>query len=159
MTHIKKHISLFGLFLGCVIFIRLIREYSVGVLLVQEGDAISRRCGRVSRFTGIQSNGKTTRSYAKSGCTRTIADNNTAFWARVTSFANSRHLYPAEFCVEDVLRRLATAEVAAAQSFSRDDPDVNFGQTHVGGHVDFGSTHKWLLHLDGGQLVIFKPMW
>jgi len=93
------------------------------------------------------------------GVKRNIADNSTAFWAHVASIATNRYLYPAEFDIDVVLHRLATAKIIEAQLFSQDDPDVNFGQTLAGGSVDYGSTHKWLLHLDGGQLVIFKPMW
>jgi len=141
-----------------VMWFGLSPEYHAGVL---KGDLTSRYTGsgharRVSRFDGIQGRDDTMNS---TGVKRNIADNSTAFWAHVASIATNRYLYPAEFDIDVVLHRLATAKITEAQLFSQDDPDVNFGQTLAGGSVDYGSTHKWLLHLDGGQLVIFKPMW
>ena len=149
-----------------VMWFGLSQEYPAVVL---KGNMTSCHTGSgharsVSRFAGIQGRDDTTNTYAiqtktSTGFKRNIADNSTAFWAHVASLATNRSLYPAEFGIDIVLHRLARVKVTEAQLFSQDDPDVNFGHTLAGGSVDYGSTHKWLLHLHGGQLVIFKPMW
>ena len=130
-----------------------------------EDEALSRQRGILSRFASTQVTDEVLHLNVGEMDDSTVrmqqstTENNTAFWARVASLSNSRYLYPVEFRAQDAISRLATAEVKSAQCFCREELGINFGRTNVGGPVDFGSTHKWLLELDGGQLVIFKPMW
>ena len=129
-----------------------------------DDEALSRQRGIISRFSSTQVTDEVFQLNVGGRDKSTVrvqstAENNTAFWARVACLSDGRHLYPVEFRAQDALSRLATARVKSAQGFCGEERGINFGGSNVGGPVDFGSTHKWLLHLDGGQLVIFKPMW
>ena len=155
-----------GLLLTCVIVIgiSLFRNNSDHVRHMYRYDTLPPQRGIFSRFASTQLTDEVfhvnvgERDNSKVRMQSTI-ENNNAFWGRVASLSNSRCLYPVEFRAQDVLSRLATAEVKSAQCFCSEELGINFGHTNDGGPVDFGSTHKWLLHLEGRQLVIFKPMW
>ena len=148
-----------------VICVSMFHHNPVHVQQMFEDEALSRQRGILSRLSSTQVTDDVLhsnvgeRDNSKVRTQQSTTENNTAFWARVASLSNSRYLYPVEFRAQDALSRLATTRVKSAQCFCGEERGINFGGSNVGGPVDFGSTHKWLLHLDGGQLVIFKPMW
>ena len=156
-----------GFLIACVLVICVSMFHDKPVYDQQmfEDEELSRQRGILSRLSSTQVTGGGSHLDVGEMDNSTVrmqlstAENNTAFWARVASLSDGRYLYPVEFRAQDALSRLAKAGVKSAQCFCREELGINFGGTNVGGLVDFGSTHKWLLHLDGGQLVIFKPMW
>ena len=78
---------------------------------------------------------------------------NEMFWEEVRRSATKEHLYSSEVDVKRIILALASAKIVRVRLFSPDQVDESEGI------YDFGSTHKWLIDLEGGQRAIFKPKW
>ena len=78
-------------------------------------------------------------------------------WSRIRTWISGRHLYNEKDDVDSVLRLLATSKIKKAEAFTADDQrNLRVDDSKI---TDFGSTPKWLLTLEGGQRVMFKPKW
>ena len=56
----------------------------------------------------------------------------------------------------DVIDALRHFRITSASVMKEKDITL---RNHLNTTIDLGTTHKWLLTLEGGQRVIFKPDW
>ena len=80
---------------------------------------------------------------------------NPIFWKEIKYKITKHHLYPEDpVLITNVLAALASSKIIKVKIFSQIEKFTSYRDIY-----DFGSTHKWLLELDGGQKAIFKPKW
>lgn len=77
-------------------------------------------------------------------------------WAMSLSSITRHHLYPENSDWRSILNALGTAPILEARLFSSEEQNIS---RMLDSDFDYGSTHKWLLRLEGNQFAIFKPQW
>ena len=79
---------------------------------------------------------------------------NNTFWKYVRAQETRDHLYSHNTRVDEILHALSSSEIVDVRLFSPGDVTKSTDVIH-----DYGSTHKWIITLKGGQKAIFKPKW